>query len=158
MIIFFFSKLFAALSDAFHTFSFCLPICCLFIDFSSNSSYISLSNEPGKEPRNAYGKCRPVGTILKNPGPSEPTDTRQTQTEVSLGSMEDGAKTPSSNRWTPGRTMSGKNVGFRAAEGRAAATWNTPWEMSPLTLYDNLPKHQTTALMLLRTEVIGLNA
>jgi len=42
----------------------------------------------------------------------------------------------------------------RAAE----ATWNTPWEMSPLTLYDNLPKHQATALMLLRTEVIGLNA
>ena len=39
----------------------------------------------------------------------------------------------------------------RAAE----ATWNTPWEMSPLTLYDNLPKHQATALMLLRTEVIG---
>ena len=46
----------------------------------------------------------------------------------------------------------------RAAEGRAAATWNTPWEMSPLVLYDNLPKHQATALMLLRTEVIGLNA
>ena len=45
----------------------------------------------------------------------------------------------------------------RTADG-AAATWNTPWEMSPLTLYDNLPKHQTTALMLLRTEVIGLNA
>ena len=46
----------------------------------------------------------------------------------------------------------------RTADGRAAATWNTPWEMSPLTLYKNLSKHQTTALMLLRTEVIGLNA
>jgi hypothetical protein len=46
----------------------------------------------------------------------------------------------------------------RAAEGRATATWNTPWKMSPLTLYDNLPKHQTTVLMLLRTEVISLNA
>jgi hypothetical protein len=47
----------------------------------------------------------------------------------------------------------------RTAEGKAAATWKTPWEMSPLTLYDNLPKHQTTALMrqVLRTEVIGLS-
>jgi hypothetical protein len=47
----------------------------------------------------------------------------------------------------------------RTADGRTAATCrNTPWEVSPLTLYDNLPKHQTTAPMLLRTEVIGLNA
>jgi hypothetical protein len=30
--------------------------------------------------------------------------------------------------------------------------------MDPLTLYDNLSKHHATALMLLRTEVIGLNA
>jgi hypothetical protein len=34
------------------------------------------------------------------------------------------------------------------------ATWNTPWEMSPLTLYENLPKHHATAPILLRTEVI----
>ena len=45
----------------------------------------------------------------------------------------------------------------RIAAGRQAATWNTPWETNPSTLYNNLPKHQSTALMLLRTEVIGLN-
>ena len=45
-----------------------------------------------------------------------------------------------------------------AANGKTAATWNTPWSASPLRLYDNLPKHCATALMLLRTEVIGLNA
>jgi hypothetical protein len=42
-----------------------------------------------------------------------------------------------------------------AANGKTATIWNTP---SPLKLYDNLPKHCATALMLLRTEVIGLNA
>jgi len=43
------------------------------------------------------------------------------------------------------------------AAGKQATTWKTPWETNPSVLYSNLPKHQSTALMLLRTEVIGLN-
>src|ERR1700722_12345741 len=78
----------------------------------------------------------------------QPIDIRQTQTEINLGSMGDDAW--ANHEW--------KKRWARAADGRAAATWNTPWEISPLTLYENLPKHQTTALMLLRTEVIGINA
>ena len=46
----------------------------------------------------------------------------------------------------------------REAGGKSATTWNTPWHSDPLTLYEGLSKHQATALMLLRTEVIGLNA
>src|SRR6266513_2342526 len=37
------------------------------------------------------------------------------------------------------------------------ATWKTPWEQSTLKLYSDMPKHQASALFLLRTEVIGLN-
>ena len=44
------------------------------------------------------------------------------------------------------------------AGGKTPAAWNTPWHRDPLTLYEGLPKHQAMALMLLRTEVIGLNA
>jgi hypothetical protein len=32
-----------------------------------------------------------------------------------------------------------------------------PWEQSTLKLYSDMPKHQASALFLLRTEVIGLN-
>ena len=46
----------------------------------------------------------------------------------------------------------------REARDREATTWRTPWEQSPLKLSSDLPKHQATALFLLRTEVIGLNA
>ena len=46
----------------------------------------------------------------------------------------------------------------REARGKTAATWSTPWQREPLSLYEGLPKHQATALLLLRTEVIGLNA
>jgi hypothetical protein len=41
---------------------------------------------------------------------------------------------------------------------RTAAVWNTPWEQDPRKLYAGLTKAQSTALFLLRTEVIGLNA
>ena len=43
-------------------------------------------------------------------------------------------------------------------ESKEAAVCKTPWERAPLTLYEGLSKHHATALMLLRTEVIGLNA
>ena len=39
-----------------------------------------------------------------------------------------------------------------------ATTWKTPWPTQILKLYEDLPKHAATALFLLRTEVIGLNA
>jgi hypothetical protein len=41
---------------------------------------------------------------------------------------------------------------------RPATVWNTPWEQDPRKLYAGLSKAQATALFLLRTEVIGLNA
>jgi hypothetical protein len=39
-----------------------------------------------------------------------------------------------------------------------AVTWRTPWELEPRTLYAGLSKAESTALFLMRTEVIGLNA
>ena len=39
-----------------------------------------------------------------------------------------------------------------------ARVWHTPWALRPLTLYEGLPRHQATALFLLRTEVLGINA
>jgi hypothetical protein len=36
--------------------------------------------------------------------------------------------------------------------------WTTPWKQSPRRLYVGLTKAEATALFLLRTEVIGLNA
>jgi len=44
------------------------------------------------------------------------------------------------------------------AQGKTATTWRTPWTQPVLRLYENLRKHEATALFLLRTEVIGLNA
>ena len=41
---------------------------------------------------------------------------------------------------------------------REAAAWQTPWSQDTLKLYSDLPKHQATALFLLRTEVIGLRS
>jgi len=50
-----------------------------------------------------------------------------------------------------------KTIGTLPAR-RTATVWNTPWEQDPRKLYAGLSKAQTTALFLLRTEVIGLNA
>ena len=44
------------------------------------------------------------------------------------------------------------------AQGKSATTWRTPWTQPVLRLYEGLQKHEATALFLLRTEVIGLNA
>lgn len=44
------------------------------------------------------------------------------------------------------------------ARDKEAMTWKTPWQKDTLKLYSDQPKHQATALFLLRTEVIGLNA
>jgi hypothetical protein len=41
---------------------------------------------------------------------------------------------------------------------RSAPTWKDDWEFQPLHIYDNKPKHLATAIMLLRTEVLGLRA
>src|SRR6266480_2176867 len=43
------------------------------------------------------------------------------------------------------------------ARNRKATTWKTPWTQSTLKLYSDIPKHQASALFLLRTEVLGLN-
>jgi hypothetical protein len=44
------------------------------------------------------------------------------------------------------------------AEGSKETTWTTPWATETLKLYEGAPKHIATAILLLRTEVIGLNA
>ena len=36
--------------------------------------------------------------------------------------------------------------------------WVTPWTAKMMTLYEGLKKHEATALFLLRTEILGLNA
>jgi hypothetical protein len=41
---------------------------------------------------------------------------------------------------------------------RVAAVWRTPWTQDPRQLYAGLSKAEATALFLMRTEVIGLNA
>jgi hypothetical protein len=46
---------------------------------------------------------------------------------------------------------------LQTARNKEAATWKTPWGKDTVALYSDLPKHQATALFLLRTEVIGLN-
>jgi hypothetical protein len=46
----------------------------------------------------------------------------------------------------------------KAGEGKNATTWCSPWDAKTLPLYEGLTKHQATALFLLRTEVLGLNA
>jgi hypothetical protein len=46
----------------------------------------------------------------------------------------------------------------KTAEGKEAITWRALWQQNTLELYSDLPKHQATALFLLRTEVIGLNS
>ena len=45
-----------------------------------------------------------------------------------------------------------------ALEGGSATVWSTPWKQSPRKLYAGLTKAESTALFLLRTEVLGLNA
>ncbi len=44
------------------------------------------------------------------------------------------------------------------AEKKSATTWNDPWQLQTVALYEGLQKHEATALFLLRTEIIGLNA
>ncbi len=44
----------------------------------------------------------------------------------------------------------------KARKGKATI-WRTPWKQNTMKLYSDMPKHQATALFLLRTEVIGLN-
>ena len=51
-----------------------------------------------------------------------------------------------------------RNRWLKTAKDKRAATWNTPWGQDPTKLYSDMPKHQATALFLLRTEVIGLNS
>jgi hypothetical protein len=46
----------------------------------------------------------------------------------------------------------------KAAQGKRASTWHTPWGMPTIPLYEGLNKAEATALFLLRVEVLGLNA
>jgi hypothetical protein len=79
------------------------------------------------------------------------------------------ARRPRANRTPPGRPQKEKSTIDEWAElewkrrwqqkarNRREATWTMPWEQSTLKLYSDMPKHQASALFLLRTEVIGLN-
>lgn len=53
-------------------------------------------------------------------------------------------------RWIKAREQRGP--------GRQPVAWTTPWEQDPRKLYAGLAKAQSTALVLMRTEVVGLNA
>src|SRR5438477_8450364 len=44
------------------------------------------------------------------------------------------------------------------ARGKRASTWQTPWTTPMISLYEGLSKAEATALFLMRTEVLGLNA
>ena len=44
------------------------------------------------------------------------------------------------------------------ARGHRETTWQTPWNTPTIPLYEGLSKAESTALFLLRTEVLGLNA
>ena len=46
----------------------------------------------------------------------------------------------------------------QTARGQEATTWSNPWATRTSKLYEGLPKYLATALLLLRTEVLGLNA
>jgi hypothetical protein len=46
----------------------------------------------------------------------------------------------------------------KQASTQRASTWLTPWSTQMVPLYEGLTKAEATALVLLRTEVIGLNA
>ena len=46
----------------------------------------------------------------------------------------------------------------RLPRTRRTAVWTTPWSQDPRVLYAGLSKAEATALFLMRTEVIGLNA
>ena len=67
------------------------------------------------------------------------------QPELPRKTIERAAKAAQKARWE------------QAARDGSATTWKTSWKTQPLKLYDGLPKHEATALLLLRTEVIGLN-
>src|SRR5947208_16754635 len=79
------------------------------------------------------------------------------------------ARRPRANRAPPGRPQKEKSIinewtelewqrRWRLqARNRKATTWKTPWTQSTLKLYSDMPKHQASALFLLRTEVLGLN-
>jgi hypothetical protein len=43
-------------------------------------------------------------------------------------------------------------------QNQRAKTWHSSWKLRPLALYGDRPKHEATALFLLRTEVLGINA
>jgi len=64
-------------------------------------------------------------------------------------------KTKLINKWAD---LTWRQRWKKTANNKEATTWKTPWETRPTSLYKGLPKHQATALFLLRTEVIGLNA
>src|SRR5947207_12801447 len=79
------------------------------------------------------------------------------------------AQRPRANRAPPGRPQKEKSAIDECAElewqrrwrlqarNRKATKWKTPWTQSTLKLYSDMPKHQASALFLLRTEVLGLN-
>ena len=66
-------------------------------------------------------------------------------------------------RWQArARTQTGDRAENRLvrslAGSQAATTWHTPWNLEVMKLYEGLTKAEATALFLLRTEVVGLNA
>src|SRR5436305_1692868 len=58
-------------------------------------------------------------------------------------------------RWT---NLEWERRWSKQARGKTVTTGATPWTAKTMTLYEGLKKHEATALFLLRTEILGLNA
>jgi len=59
------------------------------------------------------------------------------------------------DRWT---NLEWKRRWTHKVGRQKATTWKTDWMLSAHQLYEDLHKHEATALFLLHTEVLGLNA
>jgi hypothetical protein len=80
--------------------------------------------------------------VTRNPRPPQPRS--ETALIKEWGELTWRKKWETTAHGTPGQ--------------RRAAVWRTPWAQDPRKLYASLSKAEATALFLMRTEVIGLNA
>jgi hypothetical protein len=129
------------------------------------------THRPGRRPRGRPRRAKP-----RPPGPTEAlrarAETREQQIRQHLARSE--CETRQRRRRTardahqaqrgPGTVL---RIGLyqeweqrwrHIASDKSATTWRAPWRPPATRTYDNLQKHEATALFLLRTEVIGLKS
>lgn len=92
-------------------------------------------------------------------GPRAPTRREHVRVKAAgLPGSETHAPTTRAKRWLQDRWKERWEAAAADHRPRGAATWNTPWEQRPQTLYARLTKAEATALFLMRSNVLGLNA